>query len=1005
MKKLLVMTLAAISMVACMNEEITEMNNGGEISFENAFIDNVTRVGFEQTSDLTAFDVWGFVENGNGVIATIFDGTDVTNNNGVWGYTGDLQYWFPGNNYYFDAVAPANSTNATIEKGAKGLANVAFTNVDGTEDLIFASKDIANVGANQGAVEFVFNHLLSKTKFTFTNAFPGVEITVTDVKMVVPANATYDFVSEAWGPVAGDLELVFGNANVETTNIAAKSTTELLSIPAGAAQDYEITFTVNVLMNGEVFYTDIKTSTVTGVALEKGRAYNFAANITPEILNLEEIKFDVVRVEGWDTTAPDVQFPTAMVNGVEYKTLGEALEAAASASEQTPGEPATVTLVSDTVVDADTTTTFTDGQSVNLDLNGNTITASSNGDVDSRAISNINLFTVKGGATLTIENGTIEYIHTGNNLGSDASINIFDVADGGILNIKNSTIQNLGGSDMAFGVNLNNYNGEATLNVEGSTIESTFVAVRVLNNGANMNNVTINESKLIGVDYAFWVYNYTAEDFGSEAKAESQKALLNLNVYGNGNKFTPDLEGMRYGFTNAITSDAYGITRVYSENGATVTLGAVTENALIRRGVAGAEENTIITKAIVGKGVATLYDRTFRRFKALETVELPSTLTTIGAAGTGVFQACSALKNIVIPESVTVLGAGTFQECVALESINIPAGVTRIEENCLRNTGLVEVEFHEGVTYFGAQAFRDCKQLKKVVINAPEFTVAPNAFGVMSGALPGTTIYVANPAMKAYLESTLSYKSQFTIVSSDGVETAEELADAAKNGKEVVMTADITAPLAYKAIYGTPVAVIQKGGIIDGGKHSLNIENPVYDGFAIETWGGTIKNLSITSNVGRGIIISSPAADVYLNNVVVDGPGYAVNTTEHNGKNLYITNSTINGWTSLAGLELATFTGCKLGANTGKYWQGFGYDQDYDRLLRPYISATLENCQFEQGYYLDLSVLANGKVVNINNCKCGDVVVTAENYASYITIEEGNNGSVYINGVQVYSKN
>ena len=1004
MKKLLVMTLAAISMVACMNEEITEMNNGGEISFENAFIDNVTRVGFEQTSDLTAFDVWGFVENGNGVIATIFDGTDVTNNNGVWGYTGDKQYWFPGNNYYFDAVAPANSNNATIEKGAKGLANVAFTNVDGTEDLIFASEDIANVSANQGAVGFVFNHLLSKTKFTFTNAFPGVEITVTDVKMVVPANATYDFVSEAWGPVAGGLELVFGNANVETTNIAAKSTTELLSIPADAAQNYEITFTVNVLMNGEVFYTDTKTSTVTGVALEKGRAYNFAANITPEILNLEEIKFDVVRVEGWDTTAPDVQFPTAMVNGVEYKTLGEALEAAASASENnTPGEPTTVTLVSDTVVDADVTTTFKNNQTVNLDLNGKTITATSNGD-DVRAFSNRNMFTVKGGATLTIENGTIEYSHTGENMGWSASTNVFDVTDGGVLNIKNSTIKNLGGSDMAFAIHLNNW-GEVTLNVENSTIESTYVAVRVFNSGPHMNNVTIKDSNLTGANYAFWVHNYTAEDFGSEAKAESQKALLNLNVYGNGNKFTPDIDGMRYGFTNAIKSDAYGITRVYSEDGATVTLGTVTENALIRRGVAGAEENTIITKAIVGEGVATLYDRTFRRFKALETVELPSTLTTIGAAGSGVFQSCSALKNIVIPESVTVLGVGTFQECVALESINIPAGVTRIEENCLRNTGLVEVEFHEGVTYFGAQAFRDCKQLKKVVINAPEFTVAPNAFGVMSGALPGTTIYVANPAMKAYLESTLSYKSQFTIVSPDGVETAEELAEAAKKGEEVVMTADITAPLKYSTIYGTPGAVIQKGGVIDGGKHSLHIENPKYEGYAIETYGGTIKNLSITSLVGRGIVISQPTADVYLNNVVVDGPGYAVNTTEHNGKNLYITNSTINGWTSLAGLELATFTGCKLGANTGKYWQGYGYDQDYDRLLRPYISATLENCQFEQGYYIDLSVLANGKVVNINNCKCGDVVVTAENYASYITIEEGNNGSVYINGVQVYSKN
>ena len=176
--------------------------------------------------------------------------------------------------------------------------------------------------------------------------------------------------------------------------------------------------------------------------------------------------------------------------------------------------------------------------------------------------------------------------------------------------------------------------------------------------------------------------------------------------------------------------------------------------------VRGIVESTALTSATVAEGIEVVGERTFRKCANLETVTLPNTLTEIGPA---VFQSCTALKNIVIPESVTVLGKGSFQECSSLESINIPTGVTRIESDCLRATGLKSVEFHAGVTYFGAQAFRDCKKLQEVVINAPEFTIEANAFGVMSGTYPGTTIYVVNAEMKAYLESTLAYKNQLNI--------------------------------------------------------------------------------------------------------------------------------------------------------------------------------------------------------------------------------------------------
>ncbi|MBR2343224.1 MAG: hypothetical protein IKA64_03125 [Clostridia bacterium] len=203
----------------------------------------------------------------------------------------------------------------------------------------------------------------------------------------------------------------------------------------------------------------------------------------------------------------------------------------------------------------------------------------------------------------------------------------------------------------------------------------------------------------------------------------------------------------------------------------------------------------------------------------------------------------------------------------------------------------------------------------------------------------------------------------------------------------IVLTEDVVAPLANSAIYGTPVAVKVEGGVFDGNGNSLDIENPQYNGYAIETYGGTIKNLVIDTAVGRGIVISSPTEDVYIDSVVIDGPGYAVNTTEHNGKKLYISNSTINGWTSLAGLDSVSFDNCKFGENSAKYWQNNGYGQDYDRLVRPYVSTVFTDCEFEEGFYVDLSALDAGCTVTLTNCTVNGVVLTAANYTSYITIE------------------
>ena len=86
----------------------------------------------------------------------------------------------------------------------------------------------------------------------------------------------------------------------------------------------------------------------------------------------------------------------------------------------------------------------------------------------------------------------------------------------------------------------------------------------------------------------------------------------------------------------------------------------------------------------------------------------------------------------------------------------------------------------------------------------------------------------------------------------------------------------------------------------------------------------------------------------------------------------------------MAGFTSVVFEDCKLGENTSKYWQSMGYGQDYDRLFRVYSPTSFTNCEFEQGYYLDMSA---GGTATLTNCTVNGVAITAENYADYITVE------------------
>ena len=208
--------------------------------------------------------------------------------------------------------------------------------------------------------------------------------------------------------------------------------------------------------------------------------------------------------------------------------------------------------------------TLPEGKSFELDLNGKTISAinsisDKNNDGKLTSADNVVFIDVRG--DLTVKNGTMTLKHTGDNYGWNACTELFYVGFNGTLNLEGVNAENLGGSDMAYVVDMVNATN-ITVNVANSTLKSTYIPFRVFNNGSGMNNVTINHSTLEGVSRAFWVHIYSNVDNGGKGVKSS---TLNLNIFGNGNTFIANNPNriIEFGFDDVINFNAEGEQIVY----------------------------------------------------------------------------------------------------------------------------------------------------------------------------------------------------------------------------------------------------------------------------------------------------------------------------------------------------------------------------------------------------------------------------------------------------------
>ena len=136
----------------------------------------------------------------------------------------------------------------------------------------------------------------------------------------------------------------------------------------------------------------------------------------------------------------------------------------------------------------------------------------------------------------------------------------------------------------------------------------------------------------------------------------------------------------------------------------------------------------------------------FQGCTSLETVILPETQDSIKHS---TFLDCVSLKDITLPEGVTVIEEDAFYGCTSLTAISLPASVTSIGETAFKETNITEIFIPSNVSYIGRSAFLNCTNLKKIEFEeeGERLTIYYSAFentGIEELTLPGRVVTVGN---------------------------------------------------------------------------------------------------------------------------------------------------------------------------------------------------------------------------------------------------------------------
>jgi len=124
----------------------------------------------------------------------------------------------------------------------------------------------------------------------------------------------------------------------------------------------------------------------------------------------------------------------------------------------------------------------------------------------------------------------------------------------------------------------------------------------------------------------------------------------------------------------------------------------------------------------------TVINLPFNNCKALSSIQLPSTLKSIGEehdfldflSPSGIFSYCTALKSITLPDGLELIGYRTFRGCTALTDVSIPIGVRKIDAQAFYNcSSLTKIVIPKQVSEIESYVLAGCSSLTDVQILSP----------------------------------------------------------------------------------------------------------------------------------------------------------------------------------------------------------------------------------------------------------------------------------------------
>ena len=148
-----------------------------------------------------------------------------------------------------------------------------------------------------------------------------------------------------------------------------------------------------------------------------------------------------------------------------------------------------------------------------------------------------------------------------------------------------------------------------------------------------------------------------------------------------------------------------------------------------------------LTSIEIPDGVTSIGEGAFAWCNNLKSVEIGDSVTSIGNYA---FRGCNSLTSVVIGDSVTSIGEYAFEDCSSLTSVVIPDSVTSIGEYAFEDcSSLKSVVIGDSVTSIGEYAFWGCRSLTSVVIGDSVTSIGDNAFW---GCDNLTSVYITDIA-------------------------------------------------------------------------------------------------------------------------------------------------------------------------------------------------------------------------------------------------------------------